>query len=766
MKKLVVTAVLFFLSESVLLAQGSSGFSGTGSNIDVKYHRFTWTIDPDVAKKLSGSVTTYFVTTQNNVNAINFDFNKSSFNNGNLSVSYHGVAVTASFPSSGNVNILNITLPSALAINKLDSVTIFYSGAPPAVNGQAEGYQQKSIAGMGNFVYTLSESYEDKDWWPCKADMQDKIDSIDFIITTPAAFTAAANGVLKSTVISGSNKIYTFKHRHPIASYLVAVAVAKYTVFDRGTVNINGTNMPVVYYIFTGRGASATQLTAMDFCKQELVEFSKKFGDYGFKDEKYGMYEFGWSGGMEHQTFSAMDYSAMGSWSVIAHELGHQWFGDKVTFATWNHLWLAEGFASYCEALAAELIPALGKSAVTQRSGFKTKANNATNRNYSCYLPDATIANSNVLWNSNYGTTVYARGAMVVSMLRILLGDAKFFQACKNYLSDPLLAYRSATTADLQRHMEAVASGYDLTPFFNSWVYGNGYPDYNTVNAVQWYPSGTKIIINVVGQTKSTGSNVGYYYTPIPLRVEGAGGKDTIIVVYDQNGKLSKGGNGISAPVNNNILFELGFTPTSVSFDPYNMSLANGAAPLKIFLLDLNVISFSVNQNNKVNNALLTLDGNSINSDVVLERSADGIHFSELGIMQLQANSKSSKKYFLQDDQPLPVSNFYRAKFKNIDGAYKYSKIIKISGIVKNGFSIINNPVSGNIKLQANGYTNPGSHFNFQVYDLSGKKLLSIDKQINSSVTEIETGSLQKGAYILKISGSESLEDAIKFVVN
>lgn len=766
MKKLVVTAVLFFLSESVLLAQGSSGFSGTGSNIDVKYHRFTWTIDPDAAKKLSGSVTTYFVTTQNNVNAINFDFNKSSFNNGSLSVSYHGAAVTASFPSSGNVNILNITLPSALAINKLDSVTIFYSGAPPAVNGQAEGYQQKSIAGMGNFVYTLSESYEDKDWWPCKADMQDKIDSIDFIITTPAAFTAAANGVLKSTVISGSNKIYTFKHRHPIASYLVAVAVAKYTVFDRGTVNINGTNMPVVYYIFTGRGASATQLTAMDFCKQELVEFSKKFGDYGFKDEKYGMYEFGWSGGMEHQTFSAMDYSAMGSWSVIAHELGHQWFGDKVTFATWNHLWLAEGFASYCEALAAELIPALGKSAVTQRSGFKTKANNATNRNYSCYLPDATIANSNVLWNSNYGTTVYARGAMVVSMLRILLGDAKFFQACKNYLSDPLLAYRSATTADLQRHMEAVASGYDLTPFFNSWVYGNGYPDYNTVNAVQWYPSGTKIIINVVGQTKSTGSNVGYYYTPIPLRVEGAGGKDTIIVVYDQNGKLSKGGNGISAPVNNNILFELGFTPTSVSFDPYNMSLANGAAPLKIFLLDLNVISFSVNQNNKVNNALLTLDGNSINSDVVLERSADGIHFSELGIMQLQANSKSSKKYFLQDDQPLPVSNFYRAKFKNIDGAYKYSKIIKISGIVKNGFSIINNPVSGNIKLQANGYTNPGSHFNFQVYDLSGKKLLSIDKQINSSVTEIETGSLQKGAYILKISGSESLEDAIKFVVN
>lgn len=765
MKKRFPILLLAIISSSFVLAQGSSGFSGTGANIDVKYHRFVWTINPDAAKNISGSVTTYFVTTKSNVNIINFDFNKSSFNNASLSVHYHGVAVTATFPSSGNVNILNITLPSSLAINTLDSVTIFYSGAPPAVSGQAEGYQQKSITGMGNFVYTLSESYEDKDWWPCKADMQDKIDSTDFIITTPSAFTAAANGVLKSTVISGSNKIYTFIHRHPIASYLVAVAVAKYTVFDRGTVNINGTNMPVVYYIFTGRGSSTSQLAAMDFCKQELVEFSNKFGDYGFKDEKYGMYEFGWGGGMEHQTFSAMNYGSMGSWSVIAHELGHQWFGDKVTFATWNHLWLAEGFASYCEALAAETIPGLGQSASSQRSGFKSTANSSTYRVYSCYMPDATIANSNTLWNSGYGTTVYARGAMVVSMLRTLLGDEKFFQACKNYLSDPLLAYRSATTEDLQRHMEAVAGGYDLTPFFNSWVYGNGYPFYNTPNAIQWYPSGTKIIINVIGQTKSTGSNVSYYYTPIPLRVQGGGGKDTMIVVYDQNGKLSRGGDGISTPVTGNVLFDLGFTPTSVSFDPYYMSLAEGTAPLKTLLLDLNVMNFSVTQSGKSNNAFLTLDGNSMNSPVILERSADGVHFSEIGIMQIQADRESSK-YFLQDAEPLPGFNFYRAKFKNVDGVYKYSRIIRVSVIAKNDFAIINNPVSGNIKLQSKDFHNTGMHFRFRIYDLSGKKLLDVDKQLNSSVTDIGTGSLQTGAYILKISGTEGVEDAIKFVVN
>src|SRR5690606_28136719 len=190
-----------------------------------------------------------------------------------------------------------------------------------------EGFQQKTVSGSGtSMYYTLSESYEDKDWWPCKADMQDKIDSIDFIITTPSAFRAAANGVLTKETTSGANKTYYFKHRYPIASYLVAIAVAKYRVFNRGTVNIGGTNMPVDYYITTGRGTNpTTQLNAMDFVKLELVAFSEKFGDYPFKNEKYGMYEFGWGGGMEHQTFSAMGWGAMSSPGTIAHELMHQW---------------------------------------------------------------------------------------------------------------------------------------------------------------------------------------------------------------------------------------------------------------------------------------------------------------------------------------------------------------------------------------------------------------------------------------------------------
>ncbi len=365
------------------------GFSGTGSNIDVNYYRCQWTINPaDATKTLTGTVTVYFTTTQNNVSQISLDFRKSSFNNASTIVTYHGSPVTRSFPASGSVNILNITLPAALPNNRLDSVTIAYQGVPPAASGQAIGYQRSSTL---NMIYTLSESYEDRDWWPCKADMQDKADSLDIIVTSPSGYMAAANGALISNTVTGPNRTMFYKHRYPIASYLVAIAVAPYTNYARGTVNISGTNVPVNYYILSSRSPTAAQLTTMDYCKQEMVAFSNKFGEYPFKNEKYGMYEFAWGGGMEHQTFSAMSWGSLGSWSTIAHELGHQWFGDKVTFATWNDLWLAEGFARYSEALAAELVPGLGQNPSTVRSGFKTSANGTTLRQYGCYIPNASI---------------------------------------------------------------------------------------------------------------------------------------------------------------------------------------------------------------------------------------------------------------------------------------------------------------------------------------------------------------------------------------
>ena len=157
----------------------TTGYSGTGANIDVNYYLCQWTINPGASKNIAGSVTIRFKTVQPNVSSISIDLNNSSFNNGSLSVTFQGIACARSF--SGNK--LTITLPSSIAaIGTVDEIVVNYSGVPPAVSGQAEGYQKKTV-NTKQMIYTLSESYEDRDWWPCKADMQDKADSLDIYIT-------------------------------------------------------------------------------------------------------------------------------------------------------------------------------------------------------------------------------------------------------------------------------------------------------------------------------------------------------------------------------------------------------------------------------------------------------------------------------------------------------------------------------------------------------------------------------------------------------
>jgi len=735
--------LILLLSGYGLLAQ-TTGFSGTGANIDVKYHRFEWTINPAAGKTIAGTVTTYFETKVNNVSQITFDFTKASYNNGSLVVKYHGSTsgVTVSFPTTGNVNILRITLPVTLAVNTLDSVSISYSGTPPNFATYGEGVDLKTtITALGPAVYSLAESYGDDDFWPCKADMQDRIDSVDFIITTPSAYRAAANGKLISDVVSAPNRIMTYKHRYPIPSYLVSIAVAQYSVYNRTPVTIGGTSVPIVYYIGSGRTPTAGNFTTMDYCRDQMVAFSSVFGDYPFKDEKYGMYEFGWGGGMEHQTFSAMSWSSMTSWSVIAHELAHQWFGDKVTFSTWNHLWLAEGFARYSEALAAELVPAMGQNAATVRSGFKSTANNATYRGYSCYIPDASIVNSNTIWGSAYGTTVYERGAMVVSMLRMLLGDAKFFEACRNYLNDPALAYRSATTNDLRIHMQNAAGGYDLTPFFNSYVTGNGYPMYST--GIGWAKSATnRIALQVTAQTKSTGSTVGYYYTPIAIRVQGAlAGQDTVIVIYDQNGQLSRAGNGIETPVaGNTIGFDLSFNPVTVTFDPFSQTLATGTTSPNA-ILDVNLVDFVLQQNPVGNKLSLTVSvtDNDLHS-ILLQRSQNGTDFTDAGYMTEEQGSGQLKKYSFMDATPYLPSTFYRAKLVTATDS-KYSKVVRADQDLLTSAAVYPNPADKEVMVKWTA--NTGTAASVSLVGMDGKTVqrYTTDKNyLQLSVAELPVG--------------------------
>ncbi len=580
----------------------STGTSGTGANINVLYHKIYWRINPDSAVKyIKGSVQTNFKTIQSNVSSISFDLRSGLIID---SIKFRNLVLPAANINHVN-NVVTINLGVTLVNDFIDSLIIFYQGTPPAVSGAAQGYQKATSSTAGNYITTLSESYEDRDWWPCKHDMQDKIDSMDITINVPWAaptaadtFWVACNGKMIDSTIIGNSRSFTFKNRYPIASYLVFVSVAKY---DRHyhSVNISGTNVQVVYNLLKGKPAATTTniLTAMDRMNLVIQAFSSKLSDYPFKNEKHGYYDglLG-AGGMEHQTFSGIATGSLTSTSTLAHELMHQWFGDNVTFATWNDLWLAEGFANYGEALAAELVPSLGQNPYSIRNGIK---NSALSSVVSAWIPDTNIPTSNLIWNSDYGGSVYVKGAMVVSMLRAIAGDTKFFQALSNYQTN--LAGKSATSDSLKNYFNSILNR-DISVFFNDYVGGSGNAASpvggkgNPINIINWNtPQANKLVVQIASQTQSANANVIYYRGPVVLHIKGAlASQDTTINFFDWGaGNLSYAGNGLSAPISGNLLsYDLSFTPTTVLYDDSARTLSTGST---VFVSTIGAGGFSFN---------------------------------------------------------------------------------------------------------------------------------------------------------------------------
>ena len=799
--------IVFSISSFLSYGQVSTGFSGTGANINVDNYQIWWRLNPDSAKGIKGVVKIKFKTTVANVSSVSFDIGNSMI----IDKLERGATVLSTPAVSGNkfTAVLGTTLA---AIGTRDSVTISYHGVPPAMStlGGGLGFQKttdaavttansgttglnsyKQTLGAGNYIYTLAESYEDRDWWPCKADMKDKADTIDISVNVPwlktstnDTFWVATNGTLVDSTINVTDKsrTFTFLNRYPMASYLVCVSVARYNRYYRGTVNVGGMNVPVVYYLFANKTTYAPILNAMDKVTELVQGFGSKYGDYGFIDKtkggKHGFYEgLGSFGGMEHQTFSAISTNSLTNTSLLAHELSHQWFGDKVTFGTWNDLWLAEGFAKYSEALAPELVSGMGYTAFSEITNIK---NSSLSEKTPISLPNTYLVNSDSIWAgqapaSSYGNSIYVRGAMVVSMLRKMSGDTKFFNVLKYYQTSANLAYKSASKDTLKkRFADSLGVNINLDRFFSSYVDSAGYPNYNILTQVTGVGSKT-LYLSVGTQTRRLGSvspftpNVTVtpkFVGPVVIRAKGSTvAQDTTIVFYDWGtGELSKAGNGIGPKISGNLLsYQLSFTPTTFFYDDSSTTMSSGSlTPSSV--LDLKLLEFKVKQQATYNEASLLLDDNSINSAVILERSANGNNFIEIATMILQGNAGISKRYLYNDTKPLEADNYYRAKYKNIEGVYLYSKIIKVGSVKPSNISIINNPVKDVLQLRT--YDALGKDITLAIYDATGRLIKNSLVKSAGSISEISVLGLHAGIYFLKITIADDQIQDLKFLIN
>lgn len=494
-----------------------------GQEYDLKYHRCYWILDPS-EDSIRGNVCSYFTAVQNNLSQIEFSLKSNMIVD---SVVYHGNTIAYTH----SADIISAILPAPIAVGTLDSIEVHYHGEPAGTSGFGSFIVDTHGAGTP-IVWTLSEPYGAFEWWPCKNDLSDKIDSIDVFVQHPSQYDAASNGLLVSEIPFGGETITHWRHRYPIATYLIAVAVTDYAKYNE-TYALSQGSLLMQNYVFPED--SATAVSSTPALESVMQFYDSIIAPYPFMDEKYGHAQFGWGGGMEHQTMSFM--GGFG-YELMAHELLHQWFGDAVTCGTWHDIWLNEGFAVYYTAL----------NYWRNSPDYYWKTWKQQTIDHVCSQPDGSVyvydtTSVNRVFDSRL---TYSKGAMVLHMLRWVMGDSAFFQGIRNYFADNYFDY--ATTDDLVAHLEA-SLGLSLTEFMDDWFYGEGYPIY-TVN-VSWNGQDT-LGVNIQ-QTQSV-SSVSFFEMPVPLAFW-KNGQDTIIV-FDHT---SSG---------QNFQVNLDYFPDSVVFDP------------------------------------------------------------------------------------------------------------------------------------------------------------------------------------------------------
>jgi aminopeptidase N len=415
-------------------------------------------------------------------------------------------------PFIHNDSKLHITLDETISAGSYFSVIVYYHGKP-------------EVTGLGSFVFdshngmpviwTLSEPYGAKDWWPCKDTPGDKADSSDVWITCDKTLTGVSNGILQQVAENNDGThTYKWKNSYPISHYLISVTISNYIHYTTYYNYSPKDSMPIEHYIYPEVFDSLK--SQLDKTASMIKVFSELFGEYPFIKEKYGHAQFS-RGGMEHQTITSIGKFDDG---VIVHELSHQWFGDKITCKDWKHIWLNEGFATFSEALYLEKTQ--GKDAYTDLANYHMER--AKRAEGSVYVKNS--SDYNQVLN---GLRTYSKGCAVLHMLRGITGDSLFFKILRNYVSDSIVAYNAASTEDFQRVAE-YTTGMTLDYFFNEWIYGENFPKYS----VNWkYSSAGGDLYKVDISISQSGNTYPRFFT-MPVQIKIITEKsDTLFTVFN-----------------------------------------------------------------------------------------------------------------------------------------------------------------------------------------------------------------------------------------
>ena len=446
-----------------------------------------------------------------------------------LTISYIGQIGYGPLSWSRSGDVISIPLPSKLASGEETSIEIEYSGNPltsvyPGLFFRT--YDSKPV------IYSLSEPWSARTWWPCKDYPDDKA-VFDIYFSVPAGLFAASNGnyigYTDETQWGNPYKRYHWQENYPMTTYLASISATDYVCLEDTFVYAPGETMTITNYVPPSKVAAAEE--DLNIAVPALEFFSSIYGLYPYVEEKYGVALNNIGGGMEHQTLTSYGFGFVRGdhlydWIYI-HELGHQWFGDCISCEDWTHIWLNEGWASYTEALWVEHID--GTNAM--RSYMEGKDDPGTWNGPVLRDPD-----NSYRWYY-FDPVVYDKAAWIIHMFRHIAGDSTFFDMIKGYTSDPRFRHSHADTDDFTGVCEDYY-GSSLDWFFDPWLTREDRPVYSW----SWssYARGADTLLSIgVTQTQS------FPYTmPVDFRITTTTGQiDTVLWIdeHEESFLLSMG---------------------------------------------------------------------------------------------------------------------------------------------------------------------------------------------------------------------------------
>jgi aminopeptidase N len=476
-------------------------------SLDAEHYRFALTLT-DSVDRIEGEARVRLRMTAAGVTSIFLDLANASPARAGKGMSVTGVTLgstTLSFRHTDDR--LTMTLPAPSTAGQVLEVTVRYHGIP------ADGLQIKPTRHGDRAFFSDDWPNKAREWLPTIDHVGDKA-SMEMAVTAPAHYQVISNGRrVEESDLPGTMRRTVWLESVPISPWLYVLGVARFAVQTYGDYR----GVPLETWVF----AKDRDAGFHDFSvpvKDAMAFYSEFVGPYAY-EKLANVQSTATGGGMEAASAIMYDQRSVDGtrslrWrNVIIHEIAHQWFGNAVTEADWNDVWLSEGFATYFTSLFIE--HAYGRDEFVQvlRDSRKTIVDFYEKR------PEYRVVHENLSDMSQVTTGMtYQKGAWVLHMLRQRIGDDRFWAGIREYYARHMNG--TATTTDFRQVMER-ASGQDLAAFFEQWLYRGQIPRIEGTWA--WDAAAREVVVEMRQSQPGPA-----FALDLEVGVEGAGARPTV----------------------------------------------------------------------------------------------------------------------------------------------------------------------------------------------------------------------------------------------